>query len=322
MNQETKHSNHFINSFIKHCLNNSSNNGFKLEFDKIQKLQFQPNYRSRMVKVSEEIQKRNRYYDVSCIENSRVKLMNHSIDYINASFIREKKKKKYPYYIAAQAPLKEFIEEFWLMIWQQNVSVILMLTPWNEKINGKKYSKAERYFPTNQNQLFEKYGNFRIVLKNIHKHYQSNHITISELEVDYHDKKRIIYHIHFTLWPDNGHVSDYPLYLNVHKITYEYIQKAKTSSNLSINQPILVHCSAGIGRTGTFIAIDIVLRQLGVLACINNNEGKDKNFNINVLEVVSNLRYQRPSMVTTLTQYIMVYCIIYFVITGKHLRVH
>lgn len=105
-----------------------------------------------------------------------------------------------------------------------------------------------------------------------------------------HDKyglKRKIYHFFFKKWPDHGCPKD-PAHL------INFIRKIKTY-RLSSYSPIVIHCSAGVGRTGTFIALDIIMQRLKY------------EFKINIYETVKKLRFQRMKMVQTLEQYMFLY---------------
>lgn len=195
---------------------------------------------------------KNRYNDVLPKEDTRVKLSidpdNPGSDYINANFVYDDITNSNKKYICSQAPLPSTFNDFWKMIWEQNVTSIVTLIKLKE--NGK--VKGERYWP-NKLGVPSPYGKFQVEL--IKTITTEDEITINVFHMKHGDSIRKVVQFYFQGWPDFG----VPLTTEpVRKLSHllkEY-HKDRTCNT------ILVHCSAGIGRTGTFLAIDLSLSML------------------------------------------------------------
>ncbi|XP_048243464.1 receptor-type tyrosine-protein phosphatase kappa-like [Haliotis rufescens] len=199
-------------------------------------------------------------------------------DYINASYLDGYKTDNR--YIAAQGPYKSnIIEDFWRMIWQEGCTSIVMVTGLVEA--GKK--KCLQYWPSEKGR--EKFGD---VMVTVETETRLANYTITKLAVENEkeSEKRDIYHLHFTSWPDHG-VPDTAALL-------DFMWRVKVISGQQ-TEPIIVHCSAGIGRTGTYIAIESLVEQAV-------SEGV-----VDVVSFVSNMRGQRKNMIQTKEQYLFVY---------------
>ncbi|XP_069963810.1 phosphatidylinositol phosphatase PTPRQ isoform X4 [Bactrocera oleae] len=194
-------------------------------------------------------------------------------DYINASFIDGYKIKKE--YIASQGPKSETTIDFWRMILQYNVRIIVMLTQFQEGTN----IKCHEYLPYNSNGIY-----VIIRRKTCFEYYDRSELFITQ---DKYGLKRKIDHFFFKKWPDHGCPKN-PAHL------INFIRKIR-SHGLSSYSPTVIHCSAGVGRTGTFIALDIIMQRLKY------------EFKINIYETVKKLRFQRMKMVQTLEQYTFLY---------------
>lgn len=239
---------------------------------------------------------KNRYYDVLPYDNSRVKLKCVTLDgsdYINASYINFKSANDVPGYIACQAPLTNTFSHFWRMVWEQNIRVILMLT----NLVEKNKEKAQKYWPNDGSQL--QFGNIvvcGITTKTV------GCVTLKTFKVYFFSaigkllEQRDLYHIHYTDWTDMGTPSSTQSIRQLIKITEICSSKSKVKS------PLLVHCSAGIGRTGTYIAIDEAIKRIQVKQNLKN----PSRF-IDVHHIVRELRKQRVSMVQTFDQYTFIY---------------
>ncbi|XP_061911796.1 receptor-type tyrosine-protein phosphatase H isoform X2 [Entelurus aequoreus] len=217
---------------------------------------------------------KNRFTNVLPYDWCRVKLQttNGMSDYINASYIpgysscRE--------YIATQGPLPSTVSDFWRMIWEQRVSAIVMLT---NCVEGTR-TKCEHYWPAQSKSCF--YGDLTITITS---EQQKPNWTIREFHVKHRNipAERMIKHFHFTAWPDHGVPQGTDVLIQFRGLIGEHIEAQGNKA------PIVVHCSAGVGRTGTIIALDVLLQQLH----------RDRKVNINAL--VHKMRLHRPYMVQT-----------------------
>ena len=188
----------------------------------------------------------NRYRDVLPYDTSRVKLTTspHG-DYINASYVEVPSAKRR--YILAQGPLPGTSEHFWRMIWENNSKGIVMLN----KIVEKNVIKCHPYWPMGEEEELE-FGDF--VISNYSCQMRTSFI-IRELLLRHTptEEQRIIKQFHFVMWPDFGVPLEPSCFL-------EFLDEIKTSSILDdAETPAVVHCSAGIGRSGTFCLVDSVL---------------------------------------------------------------
>ncbi|XP_067679820.1 uncharacterized protein [Haliotis asinina] len=205
-------------------------------------------------------------------------------DYINASYINGFSRDKA--YIAAQAPNKKTVTDFWRMIYQKNLTRIVMLTNLTEM--GK--VKCEPYWSDTRDL---EAGPFSI---SVTKVIQRSCWVIRELTatVKQTGEYRIFYQFHFTKWPDHGTPDETHL--------MEFLWRVRKTPNPDAS-PLLVHCSAGIGRTGTYIALDYLLdRAL--------SEHK-----VDVFRFACDMRRQRRNMIQTKEQYACVYTTLYEVLT-------
>nr|CAD7440839.1 unnamed protein product [Timema bartmani] len=220
--------------------------------------------------------KKNRYKDIL---PSRVKLSEYvgvpGSNYINANFIRGASGS--PAYIASQGPLPHTVNDFWRMVVEWDVQVIVMACSVEEA--GK--HKCEKYWVDHENEEKE-FGNVKIRL-----------VKASVICPDYLVRTMLIKKVcqyHYVAWPDHGVPSKVrPLVDMVRKVR---------ETQVSETVPVLVHCSAGCGRTGTICAIDYVW---GLL-----RSGKlSKDFSL--FKLVQSMRKQRIAMVQTKEQYILVH---------------
>lgn len=237
--------------------------------------------------------KKNRYSNVLPSEKTRVKLKNHSdeegSDYINANFIDGLIPGSEKTYIAAQGPLPKTFPDFWRMIWETNCSVIVMLTRLVE--NGNRL-KCDRYFPEPDIPLNA--GDFRISLYDIT---ETPELTTRDLKIEYKGEKRNVYQFQYTAWPDHGLPPSTQAFLNLMHLTND--------RNIT-KGPIVVHCSAGIGRSGVFCAVHSTIEKLKYDLSHGNT-----NSTFNMLKVILHLRSQRPGMIQTKEQYEFCYRAIY-----------
>ncbi|XP_046565801.1 uncharacterized protein LOC124274485 isoform X2 [Haliotis rubra] len=198
-------------------------------------------------------------------------------DYINASYLDGYKAEKR--YIAAQGPYRpEVVVDFWRMIFQEQSTTIVMVTGLVEA--GK--MKCLQYWPEKGTSI---YGDISVTKET---ETQLANYTVTKLSVHNKSEGKIhhVHHFHFTSWPDHG-VPDTSALL-------EFMWRVRVTTRHQ-TQPIIVHCSAGIGRTGTYIAIESLVDQAAA-------EG-----NVDVVSFVSSMRGQRKNMIQTKEQYLFLY---------------
>ncbi|CAF4827786.1 unnamed protein product, partial [Rotaria sp. Silwood1] len=180
-------------------------------------------------------------------------------------------------YIATQGPLNETIDDFWRMIWEHNVTIIVMLT----KLKEMGREKCAQYWPIDRSI---RYGYF--IVDPLGEYHMSQYLLSEFKLTDSRDgQSRTIRHFLYTEWPEQG----------VPKVGEGFIdfigQVHKTKEGFGQDGPIVVHCSAGVGRTGVFLTLSIVLERI-------RYEGV-----IDVFQTVKLLRTQRPALVQTEDQY-------------------
>ncbi|XP_058031083.1 receptor-type tyrosine-protein phosphatase F isoform X2 [Ahaetulla prasina] len=200
-------------------------------------------------------------------------------DYINASFVDGYRQQKA--YIATQGPLAETTEDFWRMLWEHNSTIIVMLT----KLREMGREKCHQYWPA------ERSARYQYFVVDPMAEYNMPQYILREFKVtDARDgQSRTIRQFQFTDWPEQG----------VPKTGEGFIdfigQVHKTKEQFGQDGPITVHCSAGVGRTGVFITLSIVLERM-------RYEGV-----VDMFQTVKTLRTQRPAMVQTEDQYQLCY---------------
>lgn len=229
-------------------------------------------------------QNKNRYVDILPYDYNRVELSEVNGDpgsnYINASYIDGFKEPRK--YIAAQGPRDETVGDFWRMIWEQKATVIVMVTRCEE---GNR-NKCAEYWPSMGDGARE-YGD---ILVRISEHKTCPDYVIQKFSITNKKEKtagREVTHIQFTSWPDHGVPEDPHLLLKLRR-------RVNAFSNF-FSGPIVVHCSAGVGRTGTYIGIDAML------------EGLEAENKADVYGYVVKLRRQRCLMVQVEAQYILIH---------------
>uniref|UniRef100_A0A8C1R092 Receptor-type tyrosine-protein phosphatase epsilon n=1 Tax=Cyprinus carpio TaxID=7962 RepID=A0A8C1R092_CYPCA len=201
-------------------------------------------------------------------------------DYINASYIdgyTDKNK-----FIAAQGPKQDTAADFWRMIWEQKSATIVMLT----NLKERKEDKCYQYWP---DQGCWTYGNIRVAVEDftVLVDYTIRKFCVQYQASDGTKTPRLVTQLHFTSWPDFG-VPFSPIGM------LKFLKKVK-QVNPSFSGPIVVHCSAGVGRTGTFIVIDGMIDMMYA-------EKK-----VDVFGFVSRIREQRSQLIQTDLQYSFVY---------------
>ncbi|XP_016068552.1 PREDICTED: tyrosine-protein phosphatase non-receptor type 13 isoform X2 [Miniopterus natalensis] len=240
-----------------------------------------------LIGQTKENRRKNRYKNILPYDATRVPLGDEG-GYINASFIRIPVGKEEFVYIACQGPLPTTVGDFWQMIWEQNSTVIAMMT---QEVEGGKV-KCQRYWPNILGRTTMVNNRLRLALVKMQplKGFVVRALTLEDIQTR---EVRHISHLNFTAWPDH----DTPSQPDDLLTFISYMRHVHRSG------PIITHCSAGIGRSGTLICIDVVLGLIG----------QDLEFDIS--DLVRCMRLQRHGMVQTEDQYIFCYQVILYVLT-------
>ncbi|KAJ8016836.1 hypothetical protein DPEC_G00011490 [Dallia pectoralis] len=188
---------------------------------------------------------RNRYRDVSPFDHSRICLQLGTNNYINASLISVEEAQRN--YILTQGPLPNTCGHFWEMVWEQRTMGVVMLN----RVIEKGSIKCAQYWPTGEAIVFEDtHFKLSLVSEDIKSYYTVRRL---ELENQMTQETREILHFHYTTWPDFGVPESPASFLN-------FLFQVRESGCLSsAHGPVVVHCSAGIGRSGTFCLVDTCL---------------------------------------------------------------
>uniref|UniRef100_G3ULQ3 Tyrosine-protein phosphatase non-receptor type n=1 Tax=Loxodonta africana TaxID=9785 RepID=G3ULQ3_LOXAF len=221
-----------------------------------------------------ENRNRNRYRNVILYDHSRVKLQNTDSDYVNASLVDMEE--EHSSYIIMQDPLPNTCCHFWLMVWQQKTKAVVMLN----RVVEKELIKCAQYWPTKDEgtMLFEDTG---FSVKLLSENVASHHAVYLQLVNINSGETRTISHFHYTTWPYFGVPQSPAPFFN-------FLFKVRESGSLSPeHRPMLVHCSAGIGQSGTFSLIDTCLILMG-----NRND-------INIKQVLLNMRKYQMRLIQT-----------------------
>ncbi|XP_055956463.1 tyrosine-protein phosphatase non-receptor type 9 isoform X1 [Patella vulgata] len=235
---------------------------------------------------------KNRYTDVLALDHSRVCLPltdgDPNSDYINANYVDGYMQKNA--YICTQGPLPKTFVDFWRMVWSNQTEVIVMTTRTIER----QRMKCGQYWP-NEESMDEEFEEFVVFNSSIKQH--KDYI---ETKLDIHNKKtgekRMVTHLQFTAWPDYG-IPPATGFLDF----LFHVRKAQEDATKDLGSkwqghplgpPIVIHCSAGIGRTGTFVTIDISLRRLDDIGTVD------------IRETVRRIRSQRAYSIQMPDQYV------------------
>ncbi|KAF5916925.1 hypothetical protein HPG69_013845, partial [Diceros bicornis minor] len=273
--------------FADHVRENEkdSNCGFANEY---QQLVLEGYNQPQMVASAPENSSKNRYRNVLPYDWSRVPLASlhekPGSDYINASFIPGLCDPQE--FIAAQGPLPQTVADFWRLVWEQQSHTLVMLTNCVE--SGR--VKCEHYWPLDAQPCT--HGNLQVTL--VGEQVMENW-TVRDLKLWHIQEQKTLFvrQFHYMAWPDHGvpHSPD-PL-LAFWKMLRQWLDQTRGEG------PPIVHCSAGVGRTGTLIALDVLLRQL-------EREGL-----VGPFSYVKKMRESRPLMVQTEAQYVFLHqCIL------------
>ena len=294
-----------VSELLKENGNVDGKGGFWEEFENLQQQECKHLYKREEGRKPENKAK-NRYKNILPFDHSRVLLGDESQneagqDYINANYINGLLKGHEKRYIATQGCLPVTVGDFWAMIWQDNSRVIVMTT--KEVERGR--TKCTRYWPDDK-QMIKTFGKYNVMLKE--EEHTANYI-FREMKVWKNSTEgvepRSIYQFHYTGWPDHGVPDDPSSVLNILEdvnIKQDHTEGAG---------PIVVHCSAGIGRTGTFIVIDMLMHIL---------KEQGLNSEIDIKQAILNVRAQRSGMVQTEAQYKFIYIALQHYISAENIR--
>ncbi|XP_035826277.1 tyrosine-protein phosphatase 10D [Aplysia californica] len=233
---------------------------------------------------------KNRFTNILPYDHSRVKLLptddEEGSDYINANYMPGYNSKRE--YIATQGPLPATRDDFWRMVWEQSTRNVVMLTKCQEK--GRE--KSDHYWPSDPEPKF--YGDLQVGILN------ETHMpdwTVTEFKVALGEVSRTVRHFHYRVWPDFG----------VPKDPTSLIRFVRTVREKLIREggPIVTHCSAGVGRSGTFIVLDHLLQLI---------REKDE---VDIFSIVYKLRKERVLMVQTEQQYKFIHECLVCVLEGR-----
>ncbi|XP_005074487.1 tyrosine-protein phosphatase non-receptor type 1 [Mesocricetus auratus] len=224
---------------------------------------------------------RNRYRDVSPFDHSRIKLHQEDNDYINASLIKMEEAQRS--YILTQGPLPNTCGHFWEMVWEQKSRGVVMLN----RIMEKGSLKCAQYWPQKEEKemVFDD-TNLKLTLisEDVKSYYTVRQLELENLATQ---ESREILHFHYTTWPDFGVPESPASFLN-------FLFKVRESGSLSPEYgPIVVHCSAGIGRSGTFCLADTCLLLM--------DKRKDPS-SVDIKKVLLEMRRFRMGLIQTADQ--------------------
>ncbi|XP_023196548.1 receptor-type tyrosine-protein phosphatase H isoform X3 [Xiphophorus maculatus] len=227
---------------------------------------------------------KNRFTNILPYDWSRVKLNtsnpNNTMDYINANYLPGYSSSKE--YIACQGPLPNTVGDFWRMVWEQKVKRIVMVTNCVEA--GR--TKCEQYWPEDRSPG----SHGELIVSKTSEERESNWV-LREFKVKHmkDSEERTVNHFHFTAWPDHGVPQGTEVLIRFRGLVRKHIDSEGSKA------PTVVHCSAGVGRTGTIIALDVLLQQLQHEQAVGINS------------FVYKMRQHRSHMVQTESQYVFLH---------------
>ncbi|XP_062527912.1 tyrosine-protein phosphatase 10D isoform X3 [Bombyx mori] len=236
---------------------------------------------------------KNRFTNILPYDHSRYKLQpvddEEGSDYINANYLPGYNSPRE--FIVTQGPLHCTRDDFWRMCWESGSRAVVMLTRCVEK--GRE--KCDRYWPYDTRPVY--YGDIAVTALNESRYPDW---TVTELLVSRGKEQRVLLHFHFTTWPDFG-VPEPPT-------TLARFVRAFRERCPADGRPVVVHCSAGVGRSGTFITLDTALQQLAA-----------RDDYVDIFGMVYNMRRERVAMVQSEQQYICIHQCLVAVLEGQDL---
>jgi protein tyrosine phosphatase len=232
--------------------------------------------------------KKNRYRDIRAYDDTRVRLMKDDNDYINANHVTTSVGGKQFWYVGTQGPLPATSSDFWQMVWEQQSLIIVMVT--NDVEGGR--VKCDKYWPDGQGKA-RKLGGLAITLESQRS---NDAYTMRKFNLKHTSTKesRTVVQLQYTTWPDHGVPEDESYMLafidELRSVRAKLMDDAATAA-----WPIVVHCSAGIGRTGVTMAIEIGLAKI------------EAGEMVDLKAILTELREQRYGLIQTPAQYKFVY---------------
>nr|KAF6486842.1 protein tyrosine phosphatase non-receptor type 3 [Rousettus aegyptiacus] len=244
-------------------------------------IQFEQLYRKKpglaitFAKLPQNLDK-NRYKDVLPYDTARVLLQGNE-DYINASYVNMEipAANLVNKYIAAQGPLPHTCAQFWQVIWDQKLSLIVMLTTLTER--GR--TKCHQYWPDPPDVVEHGSFHIRCQSEDCTIAYVFREMLVTNTETG---EEHTVTHLQYVAWPDHGVPDDSSDFLEF----VNYVKSLRVDA-----EPVLVHCSAGIGRTGVLVTMETAM-------CLI-----ERNLPVYPLDIVRKMRDQRAMMVQTSSQY-------------------
>ncbi|XP_076743561.1 receptor-type tyrosine-protein phosphatase H isoform X3 [Maylandia zebra] len=264
-----------------HQLSLDENRGFSEEYECLAPAGTD---QTRKTAILPENKAKNRFNNVLPYDWCRVKLTTSDpdgiSDYINANYMPGYSSNRE--YIATQGPLPSTVNDFWRMIWEQRVKRIVMVT---NCIEGGR-TRCEQYWPADSKSCL--YGELLVTMRS---EQQETNWTLREFNLK--DRKtseeQTVKHFHFTAWPDHGVPECTEILIQFRGLVRQHIEREGGKA------PTVVHSSAGVGRTGTIISLDVLLQQL------------EKEQAVGINAFVHKMRLSRPYMVQTESQYIFLH---------------
>lgn len=269
-----------VKDIQSHIIKLQEQNRFTADYQSLPDGMFLPTKDSKL----EDNVPKNRYTNMLAYDHSRVKLRDLPIghtDYINANYIDGFKKKKA--YIATQGPLKATTPDFWSMVWQEEARKIVMVT----NLKENKRVKCHKYWPDEKKSISCYKLRVTTDSENVFPVFVLRKIKITDTKTD---ESRMVTQYHFTAWPDHGVPDAFQL--------LQFYRKVTGNSTEYEVPPTVVHCSAGVGRTGTYIGLDALWK-----------EGF-KTGSVDILSFARKMRKNRTKMIQTLDQYTFLHFIL------------